>query len=328
VVPATPKVLAQKPTTTATTSVATTTKVPVTVQIPSTPTPTQAPAPTPALAVQPTSHQLSDAVVNIVCVSKDPRVHSVSGSGVFIDSRGLILTVAHVGQMFLLKDYPDAGNVRCVIRTGGPARNAYLASPVYVSGTWIRNNPSTLIDKMPKGTGENDFAVLAVTGGYGGETLPASLPAIPLAAEDPSLGDSVTIDAYPAQDLTTAEIKNALYPATVDSSVKKVFTFTDRTVDVISLGGSAAAQEGSSGGAIIDTSNHLVGLITTSSEAPSLAARDLRAITPGHLRRSFMVDMGGNLDSYLSGISLQSLVANFSNRAATLTSILATALSK
>ena len=30
----------------------------------------------------------------------------ISGSGVIVDSRGVVLTNAHVGQFFLLHDYP------------------------------------------------------------------------------------------------------------------------------------------------------------------------------------------------------------------------------
>jgi hypothetical protein len=75
--------------------------------------------------------------VNIVCVSADSRIPSISGSGVIIDSRGIILTAAHVAQLFLLQDYLGSDKVGCLIRTGSPARRAYLAEPIYVSPTWV-----------------------------------------------------------------------------------------------------------------------------------------------------------------------------------------------
>src|SRR6202021_1964720 len=73
------------------------------------------------------------SLVNIVCVSADPSIPSISGSGVIIDSRGIILTAAHVAQFFLLQDYLGPNTVTCLVRDGSPARRAYIAEPVYIS---------------------------------------------------------------------------------------------------------------------------------------------------------------------------------------------------
>jgi hypothetical protein len=48
---------------------------------------------------------LRGAIVNIICI-QGGGLRGSSGSGVIVDPRGIILTVAHVGQNFLLRDYP------------------------------------------------------------------------------------------------------------------------------------------------------------------------------------------------------------------------------
>ena len=66
---------------------------------------------------------LRKALVNIICtVSAGTVLRSISGSGVIISSKGVVLTNAHIGQYFLLSDYPSKGNTFCVIRTGSPAK--------------------------------------------------------------------------------------------------------------------------------------------------------------------------------------------------------------
>ena len=51
------------------------------------------------------------ALVNILCISNTSKVRSVTGSGVVVDPRGVILTNSHIGQYFLLKDYPSQKSV-------------------------------------------------------------------------------------------------------------------------------------------------------------------------------------------------------------------------
>src|SRR3989344_252919 len=61
-------------------------------------------ATTSALAL---NEQVRAAVVNILCITgSGGPLNSISGSGVIIDPRGIILTNAHVAQYFLLKNYP------------------------------------------------------------------------------------------------------------------------------------------------------------------------------------------------------------------------------
>lgn len=256
---------------------------------------------------------LLKSLVNIVCVSADPSIPTISGTGVMIDSRGIILTAAHVAQLFLLQDYLGPDKVECIVRTGSPARRAYLAEPIYVSPTWMANNPNTLTTSSPTGTGENDFALIGVTGTATSTPLPSSYYATPLATSDPRQQDPVAIGSYGAQYLTAAQVNYSLYPILVFGSIQDRYTYGTNTVDLISVIGSAASQEGSSGGGLVNAAGQLIGEITTSSIAGTLTTRSLNAITISHIRRSFTADTGNDLDATLRGQSVASLIAGFAN---------------
>ncbi len=257
--------------------------------------------------------KLLKSLVNIVCISSVHSIPSISGSGVIIDSRGIILTAAHVAQLFLLQDYLGPDKVACIIRTGSPARRSYLAEPIYVSPSWIEQNPSTLTTSSPTGTGENDFALLGITGTATSTPLPNSFPAIPLASDDPQQQDSVAIGSYGAQYLTASELNYSLYPILVFGTIQDRYTYDTNTVDLVSVIGSAASQEGSSGGGLVNAAGQLIGDITTSSVAGTLTTRSLNAITIGHIRRSYTTDTGQDLDSALVQQSVPSLIAGFAS---------------
>lgn len=271
--------------------------------------------------------KLRDALVNIICAAEDGSVRSVSGSGVVISPEGLIVTNAHIAQMFLLRNYPKKNNVLCVVRTGNPARTAYLAELVYISPSWIRANSETLKTIDPKGTGKDDFALLAVAASATDKPLPSSFPFVPVAADDPyDVTEPVAIGSYGAQTLTSTQIKKYLYPTLVFSTIKDQFTFLTDTIDVIALGGSAVAQEGSSGGGVVNAKGELVAVISTSSVEGALLTRDLHAITVDHLRRSFRADMGSSFDTYVASVTPAKLVVNFKATSLSLTNTLVSAL--
>ena len=81
----------------------------------------------------------------------------------------------------------------------------------------------------------------------------------------------------------------------------KLFTFGSGTLDSFSIGGSVVAQQGSSGGAVVSDDFKMLGVIVTSSVAESTEDRDLRAITISHINRSFMKDIGFDLQTLFSG---------------------------
>lgn len=265
-----------------------------------------------------TASTLRGALVNIICyVPAGSTLHSISGSGVVIDPKGIILTNAHVAQYFLLKDR----NVSCTIRTGSPATDKYEASLIYISPAWIHANSTVLSQTLPTGTGEFDFGLLAITKSVTSTSLPASFNFISLASLPPAAGAPIVIASYGAQFLESSQIQSALFPTVVFGSVKDVFTFATNSIDVLALGGSAAAQEGSSGGGVADSSGTLVGTITTSTVLGDTSTRSLDAITASYIRSEYSREMGTSLDLLL-GASVTSSIADFAPQIPALESII------
>lgn len=292
------------------------TDTPLASSTPITPAPKKVQSPTPPISVPisvlpPLSSRtllgtaasaLIDALVNIICyVPTGSSLHSISGSGVFIDSKGIILTNAHVAQYFLLADR----GVSCIIRAGSPAADNYEASLIYISPVWLKTNTTVLTQMNPTGTGEYDFAFLAVTKSIGeGSTsdesaLPSSFPFLPLAILPPISGTPVAIASYGAQFLESNQIKLFLFPTLVFGSIKDIFTFAKNTIDVIEFGGSAIAQEGSSGGGVVDARGMLVGTITTSIVEGAIDTRSFNAITASYIRAEYASETGEALDLLL-----------------------------
>lgn len=261
---------------------------------------------------------LRDALVNIVCyVPAGSGLHSISGSGVFVDTKGIIITNAHIAQYFLLGDR----GASCTVRTGTPAQSRYKAALIYISPPWLQANANVLTQALPMGTGEFDFAFIAVTGSATKDPLPASFPAMPIASLPPAAGTSVVIGSYGAQFLQASQIESALFPTIVFGSVKDVYTFDTNTIDVFSLGGSAAAQEGSSGGGIVDINGSLIGTITTSTVQGSTDTRTLSAISSSYIRSEYARETGSLIDAlFAQPISVS--VQSFSMRIPTLESII------
>ena len=262
---------------------------------------------------------LRAALVNIICyVPAGSRLHSSSGSGIVVDPKGIILTNAHIGQYFLLRDE----GVSCAIRAGDPATNAYKAEPIFISRAWLTDNPSTLIESAPNGSGEHDFALLAITGSATQKPLPESFAFVPLAIRPPEQGEPVVIASYGAQFLKSSQIQSSLSPTVVFGSVKEIFTFVANTADVLALGGSAAAQQGSSGGGVANAQGELVGTITTSTLEGETSARSLDAISAPYIRADYASDTGEAIDLLLSRAPSES-IANFKDSILVLKALLA-----
>lgn len=265
------------------------------------------PATSPATAsASEINEKVRESVVNILCTSAAGGSFNPStGSGIFVDPRGVILTNAHVGQYFLLSSGLNQYNIDCVVRVGSPAKAAYRAQLLYISSRWVRDNPKNLSEDNPKGTGENDYALLLVTGTTNQEgKLPESFPDIDadLSASDPKEGEQILVSAYPASFLGGISIQKDLYKSSTIVTAGERYTFGEQTLDLFSLGGSVLAQKGSSGGAAAKLSNgQLSGIIVTSSEAEETQDRNLRAITISHINRSLIEETGLSLPETLFG---------------------------
>ena len=265
---------------------------------------------------------LRNALVNIICtVPAGSGLHSISGSGIFVDSKGIILTNAHIAQYFLLADR----GVSCIIRSGSPAAVRYDARLLFISPAWIHANADILTEAAPSGTGEHDFAFLAVSGNATSAVSSPPFPFVPLATTPPPAGTPVVIASYGAQFLEPNQVQSALFPTLVFGSVKGVYTFGTNTIDVLALGGSAAAQEGSSGGGVADAAGNLVGTITTSTVQGSTTSRSLNAITASYIRADYASETGRALDLLLAGAT-STEVSDFALKIPSLESVLTASL--
>jgi S1-C subfamily serine protease len=271
---------------------------------------------------------LRGAIVNIVCISKEPGIRSMSGSGVIFDSKGLILTNSHIAQYYLLRDSLPAGTITCTVRTGSPAQSAYKASPAYVSSQWLAANPRTLSTTGAKGTGEHDFAVLAITGSATPLPLPASFPYMPLSRSTPTDNMEIALGTYGAQSLSSRQIQESLFPTLVIAKVKNRFSFGNGPIDLIALTGSAAAQQGSSGGGAANASGELIGIVTTSTQTGPIESRETRVVTSAHMRSSFKKDSGEDFDSYFRNGNTKDFVEVFTDDSVRLGNFLARELSR
>jgi len=244
------------------------------------------------------------ALVNILCIARSGSgVGSVSGSGAIIDSRGIILTNAHIAQFFLLKDYPTEDSVECTIRTGSPAEPRYHAELLYLPPAWVDANAAQLKAEKPLGTGEHDYAFLRITSTTNpNNSLPASFPSISITTEDPNIGEDVLLAAYPAGFLDGATIERDLYITSAFTVVQKLFTFDQNGfIDVISIGGTIVSQGGSSGGAVVrGKDGKIISLISTATAGATTSDRDLRAIMLSHINRSLTQQGKGSIENLLS----------------------------
>jgi S1-C subfamily serine protease len=239
-------------------------------------------------------------LVNIFCSAPSGILHPVSGSGVLIDPRGVILTNAHVAQYLLLAESQET-NLSCSIRWGSPARPAWEAEVLYIPPAWVHEHAADITRRNPTGTGEHDYALLRITRAIRPE--PISATAIPIDTREgiAFAGDTMVSAGYPAEFIGETGAQFTLYPIASTAPVKELLTFESDTVDLISLEGVIEAQGGSSGGPVVNAWGRLVGLITTSSEGATTAERELRAITLSYISRDLLAQTSHDLSTVLGG---------------------------
>lgn len=241
------------------------------------------------------------SLVNILCSAGTTSVSPISASGVLVHHSGVILTNAHVGQYLLLEQDPRIP-ISCEVRTGSPARSIYEAELVYLPPLWVSEHAHQISEFRPLGTGEHDWAVLRITESLDGSPLPVAFPFLSPEIREAAgfTEDQVLLASYPAGFIDGNTVQNHLYAASTVTTIKKLYTFLDGSVDLLSLGGVIVAQGGSSGGAVMNAWNHLIGVIVTSSEAETTSERDLRAITLAHIDRSMRNQLGVGLNEFLA----------------------------
>lgn len=268
-------------------------------------------------------------IVNILCTTKYNDLSPISGTGVIVSGSGLILTNAHIAQYFLLKDFREKDYLKCVGRTGSPAYPKYNLELVYISPNWVANNKAILKEQDPKGTGENDFAFLRITGPIdNSQTLDYYTYIQPNTREIIEIGEPVLLVSYPAGFLGGLSVLQDLNITSAITNIQDVFTFKNDSIDVLSVGGTVVSQKGSSGGLVVDGDTSLIGIISTSSDGQTTSSRGLNAITISYINRSMQAEININLKQFLN-LNHQIFAKTFADTTAkTLTKIITDELTK
>lgn len=246
------------------------------------------------------------ALVNIFCTySRGEENRAITGTGFFIDAKGVILTNAHVAQFLLLPTATADNTATCSIRTGSPATPTFSVDVLYIPPAWILENAHLLSNTKPEGTGERDYALLYVNGSLNQKPLPSHFPALSINTSlltRGSLQASVTAGGYPAQNLFEQDAHTAsLVPRTATTSITELMTFGSNFADVMSLAGSAIGAQGSSGGPVLDSEREVIGVISTRGDDSSFGAGSLRAITLSYVDRTIQEETGLTLQQNLQG---------------------------
>jgi hypothetical protein len=249
--------------------------------------PPQPPAAQTTSAVQNLSSSVANQVaraslVNIVCITERARsIETVTGSGVLIDPRGVVLTNAHIGQYFLLPN-----ETSCLIRTGSPAQATYEAELLYLPPTWIYEHAAGITEQNPVGTGESDYAFLYLKQDDTNARQPLPHLAINTIEEAVDLNEEVLVVGYPVLIHESDVIRDELYLISTTADVEALYTFTEHSLDLFALSGNVVAQRGASGGAVVSREGKLVGLVVTSTDDELVTDRQLRALSLAYIDRT------------------------------------------
>lgn len=268
------------------------------------------------------------ATVNILCTAKGSDFSPISGTGVIISPEGVILTNAHIAEYFLLRNFRQKDFVECIIRTGSPAYPRYHAELVYISPTWVKNNKAVVKQQNPKGTGEYDFAFLRITNSINDSPLPKFSHITPNIREIVDKTEPVVLVSYPAEFLGGISITKDLNIASAVTTIQDFFTFSENTIDLISVGGTVVSQKGASGGPVVDRFGTVIGIISTSSDGKTTSERRLFAVTPAYINRTLQSEVGITLEQLLSNDTARLAKEFQENIAPQLTKILTDELTK
>lgn len=246
------------------------------------------------------------SVVNIFCVSTKGNMVSIStGSGVILNSNGIILTNSHVAENFLIP------NKDCSIRQGEIATDKYKASLVYINESWLKINAGVLFSQGGRGTGENDFALLSINSNNDGTAIDSNIPHTNINQEnltEQSVGKKILVAGYPAGTLGALSLRKFLTFTADVINISNVYTLDGTNVDVFETEPTRVGQHGSSGGGVFDSNNNLLGLIVSVNDETGNSK--INAISTTYINRAMRNDVGKNLEEFIN-TDKNTLIASF-----------------
>ncbi len=255
----------------------------------------------------PVGDKINRALVNIFCQHKtEEYIRTTTGTGYFINTKGVILTNAHVAQFLLLEGAEEkVSESECVIRGGNPARPLYKAELLYISPAWIHENAKLISESEPRGTGERDYALLYVSETVDNKRgLSGSFPALKIdtAPFTREMEDNrVHVGGYPAGALSEEGVGAKLRPDVATTTITELFTFGSNRADLFSIGPSSVGEQGASGGPVTRSNGRAIGLVVTRGDETTEHGSSLRALTLEYVDRTIKEETGYSLAQNMQG---------------------------
>jgi len=238
--------------------------------------------------------QPNRAIVNILCkIQQGKTIKNISSSGVLISNNGIILTNAHVAIHPFLQKYADP-TISCTARNGSPASGSTPVEFIYMSPSWTYRHTGEINGSLSQDSGENDFALLKINpkGLNNLEKIPVRTMSTIL-----NFGSANTSNINSIS--RSKEIWALSYPINLSLSspnlLKESLTIQDyfgfrasgmsTGFDLIETSRSGTAKSGSSGGALIDNQNYLIGIIANIvSLSPTQSNQSAQTVSNIHIR--------------------------------------------
>ena len=241
---------------------------------------------------------IEKVLVNIICTEKKGNyVTANTGSGVIISENGVVITNAHVAQYFLLDKESDSFS--CALYQENIPTYGYMAKLLYISPDWIKENPEVIKSKNPRGTGENDYALLYITK----NTNPAlSKPksfnfAKANTVYDAKIGDKIDVAGFPGSPSSVGDLTHAVGLKKDSVEIQDIFTFGNNKIDVVSTEVTPVAARGASGGGLFKESDLIALIVTTTGDKNNAY---INAITTNYINRDLKKDFGISLVELIS----------------------------